>query len=122
MLKFTTLVHPHRVHPHKVDSAPAFDPLLALAQNIHTEAGGIANREWRNVVRRYVARCGDSVCIEGYTWDEVMEKSVRAPCLPLLACTRPSRASALTPGRGLASTSDPATRCACETCTTLTEP
>ena len=79
-----------RPHPTKLECAEAFDPLLELADNLRADIDAI---DMGNVMRKMllnaIAPCGDSLVLEGWTWEEIKAKDVRRVVLSCLRCISP---------------------------------
>ena len=74
-----------RPHPTKLECAEAFDPLLELANKLRADLqeANIVDM-MRDFLLDTIAPCGDSLVLEGWTWEEIKAKDVRCIILPRL--------------------------------------
>ena len=70
-----------KVQDQKVECAEAFDPLLQMAKNMREDINKVDHPMMHSMLSDMVSQCGDSRCLEGWTWTEIKEKNVRA-CVP----------------------------------------
>lgn len=79
-----------KVQDQKVECAEAFDPLLQMAKNMRKDIENkVDHPMMHSMLSDMLSACGDSRCLEGWTWTEIKEKNVRA-CVPqCCACLTP---------------------------------
>ena len=71
-----------KVQDQKVECAEAFDPLLQMAKNMREDIEKkVDHPMMHGMLSDMLSTCGDSRCLEGWTWTEIKEKNVRA-CVP----------------------------------------